>query len=74
MTQGFKVIEGTEHAHPADHKDIGATDRGKSVSVTLILRRRAGKKPLGIEDFARSAAASSPDERTSLRETIVAVG
>ena len=56
MTQGFKVIEGTEHAHPADHKDIGATDRGKSVSVTLILRRRAGKKPLEIEDFARSAA------------------
>src|SRR5580704_6032128 len=56
MNQAFKHIAGTEHGHPADHKDVGATAADKTVTVTLILRRRTGKKPMEIEDFAKTAA------------------
>jgi kumamolisin len=55
-SRAYKPIPGTEHKRPAGHEDIGATDSSKDITVTLILHRKAGKRPREIDDFARNAA------------------
>ena len=49
---GYRLLEGSEHAHPADHALLGASDPAESGTVTLLVRRRAGSKLLELTDFS----------------------
>ncbi len=60
-SRGYEVLKGSEHQHPPEHRDLSATAPGELVTVTLIVRRRAGAQPLGLSDFsARAAAREEP--------------
>jgi kumamolisin len=55
----YKPLKGTEHKHPAGHTALKPTDGSKSVTATVILRRREnGKNLRKMEDFSPQSEAS----------------
>jgi kumamolisin len=58
-SQGYILLNGSEHGHPTHHRILNPTSDHETVTVTMILRRRpGGLKTRGLEDFAaRSGAA-----------------
>jgi hypothetical protein len=60
-SQGYTPLKGSEHHHPANHKTLNPTAGHKTVTVTMILRRKpGGPKMRGLEDFAgRQGAANA---------------
>ena len=60
-SQGYTLLKGSEHQHPARHKRLNPTSGHETVTVTMILRRKSGgPKMRGLDDFAaRHGAAAS---------------
>jgi len=49
---GYEVLEGSEHRHPPEHTERSATAPGELITVTLIVRRRAGSRLRGLSDYS----------------------
>jgi kumamolisin len=60
--EAYVSLEGSEHVHAKDHKDLNKTAASELVTVTLILRRREdGKKLRELKDFpAKSSQVGQP--------------
>ena len=59
MPRDYKPLKGTEHKHPAGHTALETTAGSKSVTATVILRRREnGKNLREMEDFSPQSEAS----------------
>jgi kumamolisin len=64
LPHGYKSLAGTEHAHPAGHKDLEPTAPSEMVTATIIVRRRKdGGKLRGMADF--QAGSNVPHTRLS---------
>jgi kumamolisin len=58
IPEDYKPVQGTDHAHPKDHKLLNPTGDDTSVTATIILRRRPGSPSLRkVEDFAAARRA-----------------
>jgi kumamolisin len=51
----YRSLKGSEHPHPADHKKLRRTSGSEEVTVTLLLRRRAGHPVMQPEHMAAGA-------------------
>jgi hypothetical protein len=51
----YRRLERSEHPHSKKRTPAGTVDGNDPVTVTLIVRRGPGARPLSIEDFTRTA-------------------
>ena len=53
LPHGYESVEGTNHGHPKDHKQLNPTRGDNLVTATMIVRRRPGGPKLReVGDFA----------------------
>jgi hypothetical protein len=59
LPRGYASLKGSTHPHPAGHKKLRASKASEVITVTLILKRRAGaQKPKELKDFSPASRAS----------------
>ena len=64
LPHGYESVEGTNHGHPKDHKQLNPTRGDNLVTATMIVRRRPGGPKLReVEDF--SAKPRAPRQHLS---------
>src|SRR5580658_5102050 len=54
IPQAYRPLERSEHPHSEKSTPAGPADANEPVTATLIVRRRPGAQPLGIEDFTKT--------------------
>jgi hypothetical protein len=52
-SQGYTLLKGSEHQHPAGHKSLNPSASHETVTVTMIVRRKqGGPKMRALEEFS----------------------
>jgi kumamolisin len=58
-SQGYILLKGSEHQHPAGHESLNPSAGHEAVTVTMIVRRKqGGPKMRTLEDFSARRGAS----------------
>jgi kumamolisin len=68
LADGYVPLAGSDHPHPSDHRYVKATDGAEPVTVTLMLRRRAGAAAKEPKAFLQTSGARPSREEFALTQ------